>query len=154
MNYKRLIISILAPQAAGLVGTFFTAGSVTGWYAMLNKPSFNPPNEIFGPVWTILYLFMGVAIYWVWQESETQDTRLAQKLFWGQLTVNASWSIVFFGFQNLIGALMLLVGMWLLILATILEFWRIKRLSAYLMIPYLLWVTFAGVLNAAIIFLN
>ena len=101
MNYKRLIISLALPQLAGLVGSFFTAPVISTWYAELQKPSFSPPNWIFGPVWFLLYILIGISIYLIWQKSaENKKTGAAMRLFWIHLFFNAIWSIIFFGLQN------------------------------------------------------
>lgn len=155
MNFPRLIISLLAPLAAGFIGSFFTASSITSWYAGLEKPSFNPPNFIFGPVWTTLYILMGVSVYLVWQsQTKTSSTRNVRWLFWVHLVLNASWSLVFFGLENPLAALFVIIALWGMIVLLIIQFWRISKLASLLLVPYLCWVSFATVLNFAIWQLN
>ena len=155
LNYKRLIICIALPQMAGLVGSFFTAPAITGWYASLQKPSFNPPNWLFGPVWFLLYVLMGISAYLVWEKlAENKKAKGAMRLFWIHLFFNASWSIIFFGFQNPGLAFINIIIIWLLIIALIVKFWKISRWASYLLIPYFLWVSFASVLNYFIWYLN
>ncbi len=155
INYKRLFISLALPQIAGLVGGFFTASSVAVWYAGLIKPSFSPPNWVFGPVWIILYFLMGVSAYFIWQKIEQNKVAIsALWLFWIHLFFNASWSIVFFGMQNPGLAFVNLIIIWIMIVVLMIKFWKINRCSTYLLIPYFLWVSFAGILNYFIWFLN
>ncbi len=148
----KLIFCIIVCQAAGGIGALATTPKIGGWYAGLNKPWFSPPNWLFGPVWTMLYLLMGVAWYLVWREKK--ENKRAIKLFWVQLLFNILWSFWFFGLENpglAFGQILLLVvAIW----ATIRNFWRISKLAGWLMVPYLAWVSFATVLNGAIYWLN
>lgn len=137
-------------EAAGLAGTVFTAQAIPEWYALLNKPSFSPPNWLFGPVWITLYLMMGTAAWLVWRREGIG----ALRVFWVQLALNALWTPLFFGLQNPLAGLVCIVLMWLAIAWTIVGFWRVSRLAALLLVPYLIWVSFATVLNAAIYVLN
>lgn len=157
-----------AAQAAGLVGfLMLTAGAaalgswatipnIDSWYAGLRKPSWTPPGWLFGPVWTLLYLLMAVAAWRVWRRLDADPTaRKSALACWGfQLALNAAWSWLFFGFQKPGLAFVELISLWLLILATLVSFARIDRTAAALLVPYLLWVTFAGALNGAIAWLN
>lgn len=140
---------ILLCQAAGAIGSIFTFSAIPNWYAYLNKPFFNPPNWIFGPVWTTLYTLMGIAVYLVWKKRKGIPF-----WFWVQLVLNALWSILFFGLQNPILAFVGVVFLWLSIFLTITSFYRIYKTAAYLLVPYLLWVSFASLLNASIALLN
>ena len=149
MNYKRLIISLALPQLAGIIGSFFTISAIPVWYATLEKPSFSPPNWIFGPVWILLYILMGISIYLIWQKD-----RSSTRLFWIHLFFNAIWSIIFFGFQNPGLAFINIIIIWLLIVILMIKFWRINQWSTYLLIPYLFWVSFASILNYFIWYLN
>jgi len=140
---------------AGVIGTIFTADSISGWYTGLTKPDFNPPNWIFGPVWILLYLMMGVSLFLVWREDlKNAVVKKAFYIFMVQLLFNTLWSIVFFGFQSISSALIIIIVLWLLIIYTILNFLKISRTSGILLIPYLLWVTFAVILNFFIFKLN
>ncbi|MFH1325934.1 MAG: TspO/MBR family protein [Candidatus Falkowbacteria bacterium] len=155
MNYKRLIISLILPQLAGLVGSLFTTPAIPTWYAGLAKPEFSPPNWIFGPVWFLLYILMGVSIYLIWQKIEkNKKAKQAMLLFWIHLFFNAVWSIIFFGLQNPGLAFVNIIIIWLLIIILMIKFWKISKLAAYLLIPYLLWVSFASALNYFIWYLN
>jgi len=147
----KLAISILIPFLASAIGGLFTASSVSTWYVALNKPSFNPPNWVFGPVWTILYLMMGVSLYLVWTKRADKKAFTA---FGVQLSLNALWSVLFFGMQMPLYAFIEIVLLWIAILATIIYFYRINKTAAYLLIPYILWVSFASVLNFSLYILN
>lgn len=147
----KLIISILLPFLASAIGGFFTVDSISTWYAGLIKPSFNPPNWIFGPVWSILYLLMGISLYLVWIKKYNKP---AFMLFGIQLFLNALWSILFFGMRMPLFAFIEIIFLWIAILMTIIFFYRINKISAYLLIPYILWVSFAAVLNFTIAVLN
>jgi len=159
-NYVQLFFAIALSQSAGLLGTIFTASSVTTWYPTLVKPALNPPSWVFGPVWTILYVLMGVAAYMVWRVYETSSgakkhfARMALVLFGLQLALNAWWSIIFFGQQQLGFALLEIVVMWFAIVATIYYFAKLSRTAAWLLVPYLLWVSFASYLNYSLWMLN
>lgn len=149
-----LVSFIVISQAAGLLGTLFTAPAIPEWYATLTLPALAPPNWIFGPVWTTLYIFMGIAAFIVWRERHSANTRTALSVFFVQLVLNALWSIIFFGMQSPALAFAELCVLWSAIIATIILFRRISRTAAVLLVPYLLWVTFAGYLNYSIWMLN
>ena len=136
-------------QTAGAIGSIFSFSAIENWYAYLNKPFFNPPNWIFGPVWTTLYILMGISVYLVWKKRKGIPF-----WFWIQLVLNALWSILFFGLQSPILAFVGVIFLWLSIFLTITSFYRIHKTAAYLLVPYLLWVTFASLLNASIALLN
>ncbi len=154
-NLVKLIICIVICQLAGLIGTVFTMGSMTTWYAALNKPSFNPPDWLFAPVWIVLYLVMGISLFIIWKEGlKNKDVKSAFIFFIIQLILNASWSVVFFGVHSVIGGLIVIIILWLLILVTIIKFKNISRTAAILLIPYLIWVSFATILNFFINKLN
>ena len=138
---------LLLPFAAAAVGTRFMPGA---WYASLAKPAWNPPNWIFGPVWTLLYILMGVAAWLVWRRAGWRGARLALSLFVVQLVLNALWSYLFFGLHRPDLAFVDIVALWAVILMTTVLFWRQLRLAGLLMLPYLAWVGFASVLNFAI----
>ncbi|MGA2668903.1 MAG: TspO/MBR family protein [Ignavibacteria bacterium] len=151
----KLVISIVLCQLAGFIGSIYTRDSVETWYKVLNKPSFNPPNWLFGPVWITLYVLMGISAYFVWKEGfQIREVKYALSIFLIQLVFNSLWSIVFFGSRSITGGLIVIIILWVLILVTILSFYKISAISAYLLIPYLLWVTFASVLNFTIWQLN
>jgi translocator protein len=135
---------------AGVIGSQFEPGA---WYAQLDKPSWNPPSSVFGPVWTVLYVLMGVAAWLVW-DGRGSAARGALALFVVQLIFNATWSWLFFGLQSPGLALMGIAVLWVLIVLTTVVFWRVKTLAGALLLPYLAWVTFATALNYEIWRLN
>ncbi len=154
-NFIKLIISIVLCQLAGVIGMVFTINSVPGWYASLIKPTFNPPAWIFGPVWVTLYLLMGISLFIIWKEGlKNKEVKSAFIIFVIQLIVNASWSVVFFGAHSVTGGLVIIIVLWILILITIIKFIKISRTAAILLIPYLLWVSYASVLIFSIFKLN
>ena len=151
----KLVVSIVACLAAGAIGSIFTRDAIPTWYATLEKPSFNPPNWLFAPVWTLLYVLMGIAAFLVWRKgSENRQVRIALIVFLVQLVLNALWSVVFFGLESPLYGLIVIVVLWVAILFTVLRFLRISLAASVLLWPYLLWVTFAAVLNASIWLLN
>jgi len=150
---SKLAISILVCQGAGIIGSIFTVASIPTWYAGLTKPSFNPSSWIFGPVWAILYLLMGVALWLVWKSDSAQKIK-AIWLFTAQLTLNALWSIIFFGLRSPFLAFVEIIVLWLAILGTIIVFSKISRLAMFFLLPYILWVSFAVILNYSIWQLN
>lgn len=150
-NIWKLVTSIILPFIASAIGGLFTVSSVSTWYVELIKPSFNPPGWVFGPVWTILYLLMGISLYLVWTKKFDKP---AFTVFGVQLFLNTLWSILFFGLKNPLFAFIEIIFLWITILITIIYFYRINKTSAYLLIPYILWVSFAAVLNFAIFLLN
>lgn len=178
MKVIRLIISVLICQGAGLVGSVFTVPAISGWYAALLKPSFMPPNWIFMPVWTFLFLFMGIALYLVWEkkwqtasvvvdQGEKYWNSVSKKLWRGewreenaiiifglQLILNILWSVIFFGLKAPDIAFAEILMLFFAILYTIVNFYRISKLAAFLLLPYILWVSFAAVLNLFILILN
>ena len=121
--------------------------SIDGWYAALHKPTWNPPGWIFGPVWTVLYLMMGVAAWLVWREGGWKSRLRPLGLFLGQLLLNAIWTPVFFGMHQIGLALADITLLWLSLAATLIAFWRVSRPAGLLLVPYLAWVSFAAFLN-------
>lgn len=151
----KLIISILIPLITGSIAGFFTTKGVDGWYAAAIKPSFNPPNWIFAPVWTALYILMGIALYLIWKsDAEKNIKQTALILFAVQLTLNFFWSFIFFSLRQTGWAFVEIVVMWLSILFTILWFGKISSDAAWLLVPYISWVSFASLLNFYIWKLN
>ena len=154
-NFLKLVLSILICQLAGITGALFTAGSVSGWYATLIKPSFNPPDSVFAPVWTVLYLLMGISMFLIWKEGlRNKEVRNAFILFIVQLVFNTLWTIIFFGARSITGGFVIIVILWILILICIFRFLRISKTAGMLLIPYFFWVAFAAVLNCYIMILN
>lgn len=154
-NALTLITTIVISQSAGLVGAVFTSPAIPGWYAGINKPTLNPPSWIFGPVWITLYTLMGISAFLIWKKGwEKKMVRKALYVFGLQLILNASWSIVFFGLQSPAGAFAIIVALWLSILWTMILFHNISKPAMWLLVPYILWVSFAGYLNFSIWMLN
>ncbi|MCX6279076.1 MAG: tryptophan-rich sensory protein [Bacteroidetes bacterium] len=150
----KLIASLLLPLGVGGIAGMFTAEAIPGWYATLNQPSFNPPNSVFGPVWTTLYTIMGISLFMIWRLEAGKERNHAILIFMVQLLLNFCWSFFFFYF-NMIGvALLDIIVLWITIIIMLVHFYKIKPLAAYINIPYLLWVTFATALNIAYFFLN
>jgi tryptophan-rich sensory protein len=174
----KLSVSIIICELAGVIGAIFTTPEISGWYVGLKKPFFNPPSWIFGPVWTILFVLMGVSLYLVWQKkfeiknqiynsNKKAWNKWSEKLWTGswkkiniiiifcvQLLLNILWSIIFFRMHNLGFAFFELLILWVAIIYTMLNFYRVSKTSSYLLIPYFLWVSFAGILNFAIWMIN
>ncbi len=139
---------------AGAIGPIFTFPSITGWYAGLNKPFFSPPNWVFGPVWTILYILMGIAAYLVFMERKTRETKSAMAAFAVQLILNVLWSVLFFGMHSPLLGLLCIIALWASIAMTINEFNKVSKTAGLLLAPYIAWVSFAALLNAAVFLLN
>jgi len=174
----KLITSILICEMAGAIGLFFTTPAINTWYARLLKPSFNPPDWIFAPVWTILFFLMGISLYLVWEKnwavdaSEDKEEKKAWNpistklwrgewreenaicIFFIQLGLNILWTVIFFSLKSFDIAFIEILMLWFAILYTIINFYRISKLAGYLLIPYILWVSFASVLNLFIWWLN
>jgi benzodiazapine receptor len=151
----KLIISLAVCLCAGFIGSFFTAGAIPTWYSALNKPSFNPPNWLFAPVWTTLYVMMGIAAYLVWRQGlSAPGVKLALAFFILQLILNVIWSLIFFNWHSPYYALLEIGALWLSIVLTIVFFYQVYKPAAWLLVPYLLWVSFASFLNFSIWRLN
>ena len=151
----KILISIIICQLAGYIGSLFTTPAIPTWYAALNKPSFTPPNAVFAPVWTTLFLLMGVALFLVWRKGlYRKNVRIALIIFSIQLILNVLWSIMFFGLKSPLAGFIEIIIIWIAIFFTILYFYKISKVSAILLIPYILWVSFAMVLNYSIWRLN
>ena len=158
MKTIKFVISILICLSAGFIGSIFTGSSVDSWYKTIIRPSFGPPNWIFAPVWTTLFVLMGIAFAIIWSSELGEEKKSAKKkaltVFVIQLFVNILWSLAFFGLKSPIFGLIVILILWFLILLTIIKFSKINKIAAYLLIPYILWVSFATVLNFAIWRLN
>lgn len=154
-NKIALLGFILICELVGIAGSVLTVSSIQTWYATLVRPSFNPPNWIFGPVWTILYAMMGVAVFLVWQKGmKNKRVKFAVWFFMAHLLVNGIWTPIFFGLHNLALALFVISLMWLMIAYLVILFSKINKISSWLLVPYLFWVSFATVLNFSFWFLN
>lgn len=154
-DFFKLIIAVGISELAGIIGSFFTISAIPGWYAGLVKPALSPPNWVFGPIWTTLYALMGIAAFLVWKQGlQKREVKIALIVFGIQLFLNAIWSIIFFGLQNPGWALVDIILLWLVIVWTMVVFYKISKPAAYLLVPYLLWVSFAGYLNYSLWILN
>ena len=145
---KTFIICILICQGAGFIGSFFTAPAIPEWYEKLVRPSFAPPNWIFAPVWTTLFIMMGISLFLVWQTSREFDTKRPAVISFGiQLLLNMLWSVLFFGLRSPSAAFVEIIFLWISIAITIALFFKLSRIAAILLLPYILWVSFAAFLN-------
>jgi len=152
-DYKKLVLSFLFVFLAAAFGSFFTAPNVGAWYSTLVKPSFAPPNWLFGPVWTTLYILMALSLYLVWIKGYKKNKE-AITAFGIQLILNASWSFAFFGLKSPLLGLINIIVLWFAISTTMLKFKRVSKNAFYLLVPYIVWVTIATVLNFSILILN
>lgn len=153
-NSTKLIASIALPFVAGTIGSLATFPNISTWYSGLAKPGFNPPNWIFGPVWTTLYILMGISLYVFWTKAYKGSKRSGMLLFALQLALNALWSLVFFGMHWLWGGVAVIVLLLLAIAMTARAFWPVSQVATLLLVPYILWVSFATVLNIAVALMN
>ena len=151
----KLLISIFVCQCAGLIGSLVTMTAIPTWYAALQKPPFTPPNWLFAPAWITLYLLMGISAFIIWRRGlESRRIKVALLVFLIQLDLNALWSVTFFGLQSPLYGVIVIVGLWITILFTILRFFKISTPAGALLLPYILWVSFATALNVSIWMLN
>lgn len=150
----KLLISLLMPLGVGLLGSIFAGNFVSSWYSNLIKPSFNPPQWVFAPVWTVLYILIGLSFYALWTNNHPRKFKTLSRVYFVQLGLNGLWSLLFFGFQNPLLAFIDIILLWIFILIFIWKSYTLSKISAYLFIPYWLWVSFALILNLSIIVLN
>ena len=153
-NIKKLIKNLAIPLLVGIVSGFLTRGGVEQFKTDTIKPVFSPPDWLFPVVWTILYILMGISAYIIDTMVTTNDKRTATVLYYLQLAFNFFWSFIFFNFQAYLPAFVWIIILWVLIIATTIEFYKIDKTAGILMVPYLIWVTFAAVLNFSIYLLN
>ena len=153
-NLLKLILCILIPLAIGAISGIVTTSKIGTWYKMLNKPFFNPPNYIFGPVWSLLYILMGISFYLILQSTNNEKRSLAISIFVFQLILNFLWSFLFFKYQLLGAAFIEILLLWGSIVYMIIVFYRINKTAGIIQIPYLLWVSFASILSGSILWLN
>ncbi len=154
-NVFKVIIAIAVSELAGIIGSVFTMPAIPEWYASLIKPALAPPSWVFGPVWVSLFALMGVASFLVWQKGlEQSKVKIALSLFIVQLILNVAWSAVFFGLRDPGMAFVEIIILWIAIFAAIVAFAKVSKTAAFLLLPYLAWVSFASYLNFAIWSLN
>ncbi|HSW92129.1 MAG TPA: TspO/MBR family protein [Candidatus Saccharimonadales bacterium] len=154
MSIVKLVVSLVVPFAAATVGTIATIPNIPTWYAALEKPFFNPPNWLFGPVWTLLYTLIGISLYLIWTQKSTLSKKTAYIVFVIQMVLNALWSVVFFGLHQVWPGFIIIILLLASILAMIVLFRRFSHTASYILVPYAAWVTFAACLNLAIAILN
>ena len=151
----RLICSVSVCVLTGVLGSFATRDSITTWYGELSRPSFTPPDWTFGVVWPVLYVMMGISAFLIWNmDISTRQVKVALGIFALQLILNGLWTPIFFGLHLIGLALVEIIMMWAAILLTIFAFWRVSKAATLLLLPYILWVSFAVVLNASLFLLN
>jgi benzodiazapine receptor len=150
MRIIKLAVSLLLSFLAAAIGNLATLPNIPTWYAELNKPFFNPPNWLFGPVWTLLYILIGISFYFIWTAETKKPKKTAYVIFFTQLALNATWSLIFFGLHSLWGGLAIIAALLINIALLIVYFQKIRPIASYLLIPYLAWVTFATCLNFAL----
>lgn len=148
------LLSLIIPLAVGGISGFFTVSAIPGWYQTIQKPSWNPPNWVFGPVWTTLYVLMGIAMYWIWTQPRTEQRQRALYLNATQLVLNFFWSLIFFNLHAIGWALVEIALLWTLIITTMFAYDKVYKPAAWLLLPYIAWVTFATLLNGTIWWLN
>jgi benzodiazapine receptor len=154
IDILKLIASIILCQLAGFLGSLFTTPAIPTWYQTLHKPFFTPPNWIFSPVWISLFILMGISLFFVWWRTDHPKVKTALIFFFVQLILNILWSAAFFGLRSPLLGLMDIILLWIAILFTILNFSKVSKFAGVLLVPYLLWVSFATVLNFSLWILN
>jgi len=150
----KLIVSIAVPLVVGFGSSIWTINSIPTWYASLNKPWFTPPNYLFAPIWTALYILMGVALFLIWRSPRDRIRDYGISLFAAQLVLNVMWTFAFFGLQNTLYGLPIIILLWILITATIYQFHKVDKWASYLLVPYIVWISVATALNASVYLLN
>ncbi len=153
-DIPKLAASIIICLLAGAAGSIFTVSAIPDWYASLAKPFFAPPNWVFGPVWTALYVLMGISFFLVWRKGFNKKTRSAINIFAIQLALNVLWSLAFFGLKSPIAGFVVIIALWAAIAAAIMKFMKIEKNAGLLLIPYIAWVSVAAALNLSIVLLN
>lgn len=154
-DFGKFLACLLGCMAVGVLSTPFTVAAIPTWYATLNKPFFSPPNWVFGPVWTVLYILMGISLFLIVRHGlSNKKIKIASIYFLAQLALNYIWTPIFFALKEPLLALFVIAAMWIVVLLTILKFYPLSKTAAYLLIPYLLWISFASVLNLSIVVLN
>ncbi len=153
MHLKKFFGAIALTQIAGISGSLFTSPNIPTWYNTLNKPTITPPSWVFAPVWTTLYALMGIFLYLFWIKKGKKKQPII-KLFFIQLGLNILWSVLFFGLQSPLLGLVGIIALWISIVVLIRRSLRQDKWAAYLLLPYILWVSFAGILNLSILVLN
>lgn len=151
---SKLVISVIICITIGFLGSVFTSPAIDNWYSDLNKPFFNPPNWLFSPVWTVLFIMMGVSLFFIIDSQESEKRSLAISIFSIQLFLNFLWTVLFFVFHLPIIAFVEGIILWLAILFSIISTCRVSKIAGYLLLPYIIWISFAVVLNLSIVMMN
>lgn len=155
VDLVKLLASIVICQLAGVIGSFVTTPAIPVWYASLRKPAFTPPNWLFAPVWIFLFFLMGCALFLVWRQGvRVPAVKSALLIFSLQLLLNVLWSFAFFGLKSPLAGFVVICALWIMIIVTIILFFRLSTIAGLLLVPYILWVSYAAVLNAAILAIN
>jgi len=154
IDVVKLVVSLAVPLLAGFGSSVFTVNSISTWYASLSKPWFSPPNVVFAPVWTILYILMGLALFLIWRSPRNRTRDIGIALFAAQLAINVIWTLAFFRLQNTLYGVLTIIPLWILIAATIYQFYKVEKWASYLLVPYIVWVSIATALNASVYLLN
>ena len=154
IDILKLVASIILCQVAGFLGSLFTTPAIPTWYKTLNKPSFTPPNWIFSPVWISLFILMGISLFFVWRRQGHPQFKKALIFFFVQLILNVLWSLAFFGLRSPLLGLIDIILLWIAILVTIKTFFKVSKTAGLLLLPYILWVSFAILLNFSLWILN
>ena len=154
IDILKLVASLIICQLAGFIGSLFTTPVIPTWYTTLNKPFFTPPNWVFSPIWISLFILMGISLFFVWRKPDHPKVKIAMISFSIQLILNTLWSAAFYGLKSPLLGLMDIVLLWMAILFTILNFFKVSKFAGVLLIPYLLWVSFATLLNFSLWILN
>lgn len=150
----KFVVSLAIPFVAGGIGSLATFANIASWYATLEKPLFSPPNWLFGPVWTLLYICIGISLYLLWVSRAKGNKTKAFVAFGIQIVLNTLWSVVFFGLHSPVGGLVVILLLLTAIILMIRYFWSFSKAASYLLFPYFLWVGFATILNVSIVVLN
>ena len=151
----KLVISILIPLIAGFIGSIATFDGITNFFNVLNKPAWTPPSWAFAPIWTTLFILMGIALFLVWRKGfERRDVKIAMAVFGIQIILNIFWSVIFFGLRSITGGLIEIIILWIAILVNIIVFYRISKAAGLLLVPYIIWVTIASYLTYTVFLLN
>lgn len=154
MNWIKLVVSLAISFSAAAIGSLATTPNIPTWYAVIEKPFFTPPNWVFGPVWSFLYLLIGISLYLIWTHNDQLSKRTAYILFGLQMILNTAWSLVFFGLQMPWAGMAIILLLDIAVIATLIRFYRIHKIAGLLLIPYLAWIVFATFLNSGIAILN
>jgi translocator protein len=158
MAGKKVLLFVIALGIcllAGYIGSYYSTPEIPTWYAGLEKPDLTPPSWVFGPVWTVLYIFMGISLYWVLETGvKSQDAKLGMILFIFQLLLNVIWSYIFFNLHSTFFSFLIIIMLWAVLLCTIVQLFRVSIPASVILVPYFCWISFAAYLNYALLIMN